>query len=161
MSDELAKVREAVASQDLPPPASPQEVGELEDAAGLRLPPFLREVYLTIANGCFGPGYGLMPLTRNPSDEADETVLELYRSFCQPDPEDPAWSWPKLLLPICDWGCAIRSCVDCSSEEGAVVRFDPNGHGPGVRWESAFEAEGPSIRAWLFDWASGTPRFDP
>jgi hypothetical protein len=151
MEDELAKIREMAASQDLPPPASPQEVDELETATGLRLPPFLRQAYLSIANGGFGPGYGLLPLTRHPIDEAEETVLELYRSLSLPDPEDPEWAWPKNLLPICDWGCAIRSCVDCSGEVGAVIRFDPNGHGPGVGWASAFEAESPSIRAWLED----------
>jgi hypothetical protein len=150
---ELAKVREAAASHDLPSPATPQEVGELEDVTGLRLPQFLREAYLSIANGCFGPGFGLLPLTRHPCDEAEETALELYQSFRQPDPEDPAWAWPKNLLPICDWGCAIRSCVDCDSGAGVVIRFDPNSHGPGVRWESAFEEESPSIRAWLVDWA--------
>jgi SMI1 / KNR4 family (SUKH-1) len=160
VSDELTKVREFAATWELPPPASPQEVSEIESTTGLRLPPFLREVYLSVANGCFGPGYGLMPLIRHPIDEAEETVLGVYDSFRQPDPDDPAWAWPKNLLPICDWGCAIRSCVDCSSGIGPVVRFDPNGHGPGVEWESAFEAESPSITAWLVGWASGTLRFD-
>jgi hypothetical protein len=112
MSDDLINVREAAASQDLPPPATPQEIDELENAVGTHLPPFLREVYLSIANGCFGPGYGLMPLTRHPIDQAEETILGVYQSFRQGDPEDPAWAWPVHLVPICDWGCAIRSCVD-------------------------------------------------
>jgi hypothetical protein len=160
MSDELAMIREAAESLALPPPASPRELGELERLTGLDLPQFLREVYLSVANGCFGPAYGLMPLTRHPLDEREETILEVYRSFLLPDTEDPAWAWPKSLLPICDWGCAIRSCVDCSSGEGAVIRFDPNGHGPGARWESAFEEESPSIRSWLMSWATGTLQFD-
>jgi hypothetical protein len=160
MTDDLAKVREFALSRELPPPASPQEIGQLECALGMRLPPFVREVYLSIANGCFGPGYGLMPLIRHSIDEGEETVLAVYESLRQPDPEDPAWAWPKDLLPICDWGCAVRSCVDCSSDAGAVVRFDPNGHGPGVPWDLAFEVESPSIRAWLVSWASGTLRFD-
>ena len=160
MVEGLSKVREVASSQDLPPTASPKEVAELEATTGLRLPPFLREVYLNIANGCFGPGYGLMPLTRHPLDDAEETVLGVYQSFRLPDPEDPAWSWPTSLLPICDWGCAIRSCVDCSSAEGAVVRFDPNGHGPGVPWESAFEEENSSVQEWLLAWAAGILSFD-
>jgi hypothetical protein len=41
-----------------------------------------------------------------------------------------------------------------------VIRFDPNGHGPGVRWESAFEEESLSIRSWLLSWAAGTLEFD-
>jgi hypothetical protein len=146
MKDELSKIREAASLQVTPMAASRHEVAELEARTGLRLPPFLREVYLSIANGCFGPGYGLMPLIRHPIDEMEETVLEVYRSLCLPDSEDKAWAWPNALLPICDWGCAIRSCVDCSSEEGMVVCFDPNGHGPGVPWKSAFVVESPSIR---------------
>lgn len=160
MVEELAKLRAAALSPDLPPAASPREVSELEAATGLCLPLFLRDVYLTVANGCFGPGYGLMPLIRHPLDEAEETVLGVYRSFRLPDPDDPAWFWPAHLLPICDWGCAIRSCVDCSTEEGSVVRFDPNGHGPGVSWVSAFEGERSSVREWLMAWASGTLAFD-
>jgi hypothetical protein len=160
MLDDLAKVREAAASGSLPRPASPQEVVELEDALGMCLPTFLRKVYLSIANGGFGPGYGLLPLTRHPIDEAEETVLELYRAFRQPDLEDPEWAWPEGLIPICDWGCAIRSCVDCSTEEGTVIRFDPNEHGPGVRWGAAFETERSSIQAWLLAWAAGTLSFE-
>jgi hypothetical protein len=155
MNDAMSKVRKAASSQELPAPATQQEVDELEAATGQRLPPFLRDVYLSIANGCFGPGYGLMPLT-HPIAASEETVLELYRSLCLPDREDPTWVWPRPLLPICDWGCAIRSCVDCSSEEGMVIRFDPNGHDAGMPWESAFVVESPSIRDWLFAWASGT-----
>ncbi len=160
MSEELEKIREVAALQSLSPSACLQEVRDFEAFTGLRLPPFLRQVYIEVAAGCFGPGYGLLPLTRHPTDEAEETALELYQSFRSADPEDPGWVWPAYLLPICDWGCAIRSCVDCSSEEGVMVRFDPNDHGPGVPWASAFKVESPSFRAWIGDWASGTLSFN-
>jgi hypothetical protein len=139
----------------LPPPASPEEVRHFELAAGLRLPPWLCTVYLKVANGGFGPGYGLLPLLPGGVADPGESALELYRAFCQPDPDDPRWSWPAHLLPICDWGCTIRSCVNCRSNKGTVIRFDPNGHGPGVSWRTAFMLECSSVRAWLLGWAAG------
>jgi hypothetical protein len=98
---------------------------KVEAAVGMPLPPLLRAVYLELGDGGFGPGHGLLPLTQTNSSDSDESVLELYTAFRSVDPEDPSWSWPSHLLPICDWGCAIRSCIDCSSAEGAVVTFDP------------------------------------
>jgi hypothetical protein len=29
--------------------------------------------------------------------------------------------WPKQPLPICDWGCANWSCLDCGSSDGPIV----------------------------------------
>jgi hypothetical protein len=155
MNEDLAMLRQKLALQDLPDVASEEEVAGFERRCGLRLPPFLRAVYLMIGNGGFGPGYGLLPLAQRGASDEDESCWRLYLDFLEPDADDPAWLWPKDLVPINDWGCAIRSCVDCSSEEGRVVRFDPNGHGPRVSWKSAFRPECVSVRAWLLDWASG------
>jgi SMI1 / KNR4 family (SUKH-1) len=155
MDDDLSKLREATGPGPLPPPASPEEVERFEAASGLRLPPWLRSVYLAVANGGFGRGYGLCPLLPGGAAESGESALELYQEFRRPDPDDPGWSWPAHLLPICDWGCAIRSCVSCRSEKGAVVRFDPNVPGPGESWRSAFTRECPTVRAWLLEWATG------
>jgi hypothetical protein len=151
MDNDVAWLHQFTGSSDGRPLASPRELDGLEEAIGVRIPRSLRDIYLTIPNGSFGPGYGLIPLVPQSSLEAEETVLELYRSLCLPDEEDSAWNWPKKLIPFYEWGCAIRSCSDCSTEEGRVIRFDPNGHGPGVRWDSAFEEESPSIRSWFLD----------
>jgi len=37
------------------PPASEEAVGATEKQLGFRLPPSLRRIYLTVANGGFGP----------------------------------------------------------------------------------------------------------
>ena len=44
---------------------------------------------------------------------------------------------------MCDWGCNIYSCVDCSRPELPVLRNDNN-----VSW-STFPIEDPSLHAWL------------
>lgn len=41
------------------PPATEEQLRQAEDESGFPYPPLLRTLYLTIANGGFGPGYGL------------------------------------------------------------------------------------------------------
>jgi hypothetical protein len=152
MNDDLAKLHRIAESQGLICPVSPLEAAKCEETLGFPLPSFLRDVYLTIGSG-FGPGYGLLPLLESGRKDASESMVQLYEAFYQADPDDAAWSWPISLLPINDWGCAIRSCARCDSDTGPVIRFDPNGHGPGFSWETAFTPEHDSVRAWFMDWA--------
>ncbi len=82
-----------------------------------------------------------------------ETVALWYRSLrdhpptkddvSPEDPEMPMLEWPKRMLMMCDWGCNIYSCVDCSRPELPVLRNDNN-----VSW-STFPIEDPSLQAWL------------
>jgi hypothetical protein len=134
-------------------------IQEAEDEMGLRLPSLLHEAYREIGNGGFGPGYGLLALVPDRAS-AGETVVGLYRSFRGVDPEDPAWSWPIGLVPFCDWGCAIRSCVDCSSSEGRVVTFDPNPRGVGDDMAVSLAPTHDSLDAWFSDWIAGVNIWD-
>ena len=86
------------------------------------------------------------------------SLYELWRDG--EDPEDLLWAWPTALLPICHWGCAIYSCVDCTRPEAPVVRFDPNGHELGEPWEGAFRPEASSLEMWLRRWLAGTLPFE-
>src|SRR5262245_41446949 len=133
----------------IPRPVDMNTLERAEAALGRRLPCTLRSAYLTIGDGGFGPGYGLLPLF------GKESVVDLYRGLSSSDPEEPAWIWPAHLAPFCDWGCAIRSCVDCSTNEGPVVTFDPNGHEPGGLMWSSFAQTHASVDAWFEDWING------
>jgi hypothetical protein len=126
---------------------------------GVRLPMLLREAYREIGNGGFGPGYGLLPLVLDRAN-GGETVVGLYQSFRGVDPEEPDWSWPIGLVPFCDWGCAIRSCVDCSSSEGRVVTFDPNPREIGDDMAVSLAATHDSLDAWFSDWIAGVNIWD-
>jgi hypothetical protein len=112
-------------------------------------------VYTTIGNGGFGPGYGLLALTPLMGEPDEDSVLGLYEIFSGVDPEEPSWVWPRQLVPFCDWGCAIRSCVDCSSDVGAVVTFDPNAHRQDEDWSDAFAPTHSSLEEWFSDWVAG------
>jgi hypothetical protein len=132
----------------------------VERQMGVRFPELLRAVYTGIGDGGFGPGYGLLPLTPLKAEPDQDSVLGLYQVFSKPDPEEPSWVWPRQLVPFCDWGCAIRSCVDCSSNEGAVVTFDPNSHQEGADWSDSFASTHASLEAWFSDWLAGVKIWD-
>src|SRR6266404_724628 len=63
--------------------------------------------------------------------------------------------WPERLVPICNWGCAVYSCVDCSTSEYLMTVFDPNPHRDVcVDWTDAFVFR--RLRVLTLDRAVGT-----
>jgi hypothetical protein len=97
----------------------------------------------------------LLPFVQHDNSSAAETAVGLYTAFCEGDSDDPAWVWPRRLLPFCDWGCAIRSCVDCSSPNARVVSFDPNVHQPGEDMSAALAVTHESLGALVWGLACG------
>jgi SMI1 / KNR4 family (SUKH-1) len=98
-------------------PAEPIDGAEMDKAEsrfGFPLPPLLKRLYTDIGNGGFGPGYGLMGLINGFRDDIGDSALESYELRREADPAELGWHWPADLLPICTWGCAIYSCIDCS-----------------------------------------------
>ena len=127
-----------------------RELNEFEFRISRELPASLKRIYVEVGNGGFGPGYGFMSLENN-IDTNQETVLNTYHSFCSDDPEDDLWIWPKELVPIIDWGCAIRSCINCDT--GTVSIFDPN-----IEFEKMSEyfiPQGVSLESFLLKWCEG------
>jgi hypothetical protein len=129
------------------PGATPDELAHAESELGFRLPPLLRHVY-AVANGEIGPSDGLLPI-----GEGDDTLVAVYRSFVDspdaPQPGEPGFEqypWPEKLLPICDWGCATWSCLDCRSDDGPIVTAS-NGE--------AFVSTGRTLASWLEAWLAG------
>lgn len=148
-----AEYHEALTSgslERLPPlrVASQSNVAEAEALIGFRLPPLLRRLYLEVGNGGFGPGYGVLGLHGGHTDDTRRTAVDLYR---QAHVGPSAW-WPFLkssLLPICHWGCAIYSFVDCSVPSSDVWAFDPNA---GPQGPEALFACHISLNEWLSKW---------
>ncbi|MBN1605579.1 MAG: hypothetical protein JW940_03045, partial [Polyangiaceae bacterium] len=96
-------------------------VDDAEHELGYPLPPLLRRLYLEVANGGFGPGYGILGLRGGHGVAPTGTAIDLYRRFREGEQPPPA-----SLFPVCDWGCAIASFVDCSDSGAAMWGFDPN-----------------------------------
>lgn len=141
------------------PPVTREELAQAEAQLGFELPPLVRRLYCEVGNGGFG---GMFPLNGQRErrfrwspklDTIVTTYLEL-RSRSQED-IDQYWTdgekrpslWPQRVLMICDWGCNIYSCLDCSSPHLPVLRMDSNRNHM-IEW--ALEA--PSLWQWLEAW---------
>lgn len=135
--------------------ASEAAIASDEELLGFRLPAVLRRVYREIGNGGFGPGYGLIGVSGGRPDDTGRTLAEIYAMNMTIDHEDSSWSWPKGLVPICHWGCAIYSCVDCLTPGNPVRIFDPNVHEDSMTWDDALFDEASSLEQWLREWAEG------
>jgi len=137
------------------PPTTKQVVGETEERLRFRLPQTLRQIYLTVANGGFGPGYGVMGVEGGFVDDLGHSVADLFEAYRQADPEDPAWQWPNQFLPICHWGCVIYSAVDCSQSPNPVYFVDVSAKDIGAPMDTIIKLHKPSFETWLSDWLDG------
>ena len=130
----------------LPAPATAEQVAEAEAALGFEVPGEVRQLYLDIANGGFGPGDGLYSL----SDLAGQ-----YQDMTDAPFGPQGQPWPANLLAIArdDPG---EICVDRDS--GAVIFWDPEEieGASDKHWRASFKAEAGSI-AELFDKWLGEP----
>lgn len=126
----------------LPAPATVEVIARAEEELGFRLPELVARLYCEVANGGFGPGYGLIGLPGGHFPNG-QSIVEIYkeaRAYVAPD-----WNWPDGLLPICDWGCAILTCVDCKSENYQIV-FSEGGRLTRLPF---------SLLEWIQVWCSG------
>ena len=122
-----------------------QDIADAERVLGFALPPLLRELYLHVANGDFGPGYTLLPLVG-----AGRTATAEYG----PPHAAPAEYWPRGVVPILDWGCGMYAAIDCLDPDAPVLLFEPNA-GP-EDWAEAWFTDSPSLAQWLDSWLEGT-----
>jgi hypothetical protein len=161
---------------ELFPPASELVVEDSETRLEFRLPPLLRELYTQVANGGFGPGYGIFGLEGGYADamitmgEEGGTLLDWYYAyrgtdrrmpelgsqlakdassilFIDPDPESGNWTWFDKLLPISHHGDWQLSCIDCSSPIYPVLHFDGQ--------QSILRRVCPTFGAWIDAWLTG------
>lgn len=158
ISQVLDRIRSDRAGVQRPdPPVSDESWRQTEAAIGFSLPPLLRELYVQVGNGGFGPGYALRGAIGGATDDNGWDLVEYYRIQREGDPECPKWIWPAGLVGLNDWGCAIASCVDCSVSGFPMVGFDPNGLDPEDQdsWSASFVTTGVSFDEWISAWASG------
>jgi hypothetical protein len=171
VDDLIAKLRQRVQSGERAidsefrnarpfPPATPREIEESERQLGFALSPLLRRVYLEVANGGFGPAYGMIGVLGGAGDDWRKNAVDLYTEYRKPNPKDRHWAWPAKLLPVCHLGCAMYLCVDCSDARGRVTWFEPNPHCDGEPWDDAFNPLAESTDAWLSAWVDGNDLFE-
>lgn len=136
------------------PPITLKQLIEAEAELGLPLPEFLRQLYLQVGNGGFGPANGLIAL-RGGSTIDGLDLVDLYVKLAVKGPPPPYYPWPKHFLIIADWGCIIWTLLNW--QNGAVYRFNGDRYNADEQpWESVIVPEAPSLEAWFENWLSGT-----
>ena len=140
--------------EPLMPPVTERQAAEAEARLGFPLPTLLRNIYLHVANGGFGPAYGLFPLSTDtvPPDVLQQwTLVETYTSFRHTSERT---RWDEKLLPVCTWGCSYFSFLDCALARSPVFAFDEGSHGHGP-WDCAFSLHDKSFEQWMRRWLDG------
>jgi hypothetical protein len=139
------------------PPATEAEVQAAEQMLGFGLPPLLRELYLHVGNGGFGPGAGLLGLPGGATNSRGQSIVELYQELRHAHPE----SWPATLVPVSDWDCQGYVCVDCSTKEAPALEFHTTSHSLPVDKLTFAERLRPladSFREWITAWLDSKER---
>lgn len=131
-------------------PLADEGLDVVAERLGTPLPRAVRQLWGQVANGGFGPGYGIIGLLDGFRTDLGRDAVEEYEAMLLPDPDEPSWKWPKGLLPICHWGCGIYSCVDLVSDTADVYRFDPNAVADD--WSVAWFIESRGLESWLRGW---------
>jgi SMI1 / KNR4 family (SUKH-1) len=150
------------------PPATPAQIRETETVLGFALPPLLCAIYMSVANGGFGPGQGLTGASGGyayGNDDRYNTIEGRTAPIWATVPLDlaefemsigaprryalPLRAWPTRFLHLCYWGCGADFYLDPVS--GCVYCV---GGGPGD-YETALDRQENSRADWFETWLRG------
>lgn len=146
------------------PPATEEQLLATEELLGFTLPSLLRSLYSQIANGGFGPGYGLNGVVGGFGQMVTgylscKKTLRLVDFNIFEERKDlpgfipiPDYVWPDRFLELCHWGCAIYSFLDANT--GRVFRGFV-----GSEYKFGFEYESSSLMEWLQLWTKDELKF--
>ena len=109
-------------------PATPEQIAATEAELGFPLPPLYRQLLTEIGNGGFGPGYGLLGAQGGHTDFDGRSLTEVYRQTHDVAARRDSPLLPDKMLPICNWGCGIYSCLDCRETDAPVYFYNPDLH---------------------------------
>jgi hypothetical protein len=145
------------------PPVSRQSIEDAECEIGFSLPPFLRELYLRVGNGGFGPRGGLLGLNGDGMlAEGWFTLISGYhvmrdRETCNPTP----FEWPERKLPLTNCNNRLWSVLDCTQSPAPVLCLDTKEYDFNeAPFEGFLKLEAPSLEAWFEAWLHGKIRND-
>jgi hypothetical protein len=133
------------------PPVTERALAGAEARLGFPLSPLVRALYTQVADGGYGPGYGVIEL------DGDEYWLVGSRG--QMDVESAnspggRW-WPERLVPFVNWGCHYFSGVDCSRPSCPVFFYDHDRAVGDMTFTDCLFPDADSLAGWLSDWLAG------
>jgi hypothetical protein len=132
-------------------PTPRAEIEAAEAALGFPFPALIREIWLQIGNGGFGPGYGITGVETGKKIN-DETLIEARdymlqsTEYLKEDLEQALakahlgkeyqiyaehlqsvydqWYFNETFIMYCYWGCNVTTIVDCSNPDLPIHALD-------------------------------------
>jgi hypothetical protein len=147
------------------PVISIDKLGQLEKENGLVLPLLLKRIYSEIGNGGQTLGPGILgfackndPRRNPPNNEtrgAEDDSLDYYEWFSEIKIQDKEYK----VLPICEWGDNMWSCVVLNNTSFPVYFYD----GSKAEYDeededisdNCWELEAETIEDWFEKWVKG------
>lgn len=102
--------------------ATEDAIMKAEEELEFRIPELLRACYLGVGNGGYGPGYGLIGVAGGYASDCGDLV-QTYKLF-QESEEFEGKTWPEGMLPFCEWGCNIYTCVVCKVRNFKIFTYE-------------------------------------
>jgi hypothetical protein len=130
--------------RELGPPASADVIEAAEKEMGCHFHPLHERLFKEVGNGGFGPGNGLIEIPGGSLDMEEPSMIELKRGLFS---DHEKLQMPSVV-PLCDWGCGIWSCVDCKT--GAILSMS----------EFGLRDLEQGLHSWFEDWTSGVNLWD-
>ena len=130
--------------RELGPPAGADAIEVAEREMGCHFHQFHRRLLREVGNGGFGPGAGLIGIPGGSLDVEEPSMTELKQGLFSDHEKVQTLS----VVPLCDWGGGIWSCVDC--ETGAIFSIS----------EFGLRDLEQDLYSWFEDWISGVNLWD-
>lgn len=127
---------------ELAPPATPEQVDQAQRALKCRIHPLHRRLLQEVGNGGFGPADGLIGVPGGRTDDDGRSVVELREQLF---PGHTGIGVPVQIVPLCDWGGGVWSCID--EDTGQVLLLD----------QAGLTHTGMSLHEWIGDWVNDVP----
>lgn len=135
---------------------TPDELSYVEEQLGFQLPEVVRRISLEVADGGFGPNWGINRLKHpanlpfGPWYEVKMSVESWHRLFQDPqEMGDTLSGFPERFIRYCEVGCNIALCVDCTTPEGWLFKDDP--------MANEVKALNETVEQWLIRWLDEIP----
>lgn len=141
--------------------ATVKEIEVAEQILDLKFVPLLKRLFVEVANGGFGPGYGLLGVAINDVSENSQSLVNLYEGQSSAEWKARFPHWPIQMVRIAYMGCDVYAVADFSSPECDVFHFDGALEGVELEAEADLYFRNclipykMTLGEWLYRWAKG------
>lgn len=137
------------------PPTTLGKIKEAEAALGFPLPAVLKRLYIEVANGGFGPGYGMAGVDGCGADLGNNDLVALHLGRTSNRWRSTYPDWPLQALNLAYLGCGMYVVADCSAPEVPMFLFEPNVSEEDLGYKNCLIPFDCTLEEWLNAWADG------